>query len=96
MTKATIIEKIKAIIKKYGEFTTASIQAESSPIIATLGSNTCQLAEGFLREKVEAIIYVNDREESVDFLKYEDLKVDVLKHILKLANEYKTKEEEEL
>jgi hypothetical protein len=92
MTKLEIISKIKAIIAEHGSFTTADVMAESSPIIGSLGRAACQLAEEFYSDKVTAITYVHDREESEDYILYEDLKKDVLAHILELAKEHATQE----
>ena len=94
MTKKEIIKKIQAIIKEHGSFTTADVEATSSPVISSVGRNTFQLAEGFDLHKVEAIVYVHDTEESTDFIKYEDLKADVLKEILELAKDHKKMNEE--
>lgn len=90
-----IIEKIKLIISECGSFTTADIQATSSPVIKTLGKDTCQLAESFYKDKVEAVIYVHDNETSTDFLLYENLELDVLNEILELAKEYEKQQIEE-
>lgn len=88
MRKADIIKKIKDIINEWGSFTTATIRAESSPCIASLG-RTCQLAEQFLEHKVEVVTYTNDEETGSHFVKYEDIKAVELKQILELAKQYK-------
>ncbi len=94
MKKAVIIQKIKAIINEHGSFTTAEVNAESSPCIASLG-RTCQLAESFYKDKVEVITYNNDREDGVsDYIKYEDIKNAQLTEILELAKKYKEQETE--
>jgi len=84
-TKKELIEKIKAVIDDYGIFTCADVYADSSPILGTLGRNTCQLAETFLQHKVEAVTYVNEQDTDSDYIAYEDLKLDVLKEIYELA-----------
>lgn len=95
MSKVTVITEIKNIIAEWGSFNTAEVNAESSPCIATLGQHTCQLAESFLAHKVEAITYVHENETATDYIPYEDLKMDVLKEILKLAKNYEEQQIEE-
>jgi len=88
MQKRTIIKKIKAIIKEHGDFTTADVNAESSPCVASLkGIN--QLCESFNYDKVEVVTYDrNDDEIDSDYLSYEDLKKDVIEEILILAENH--------
>lgn len=86
--KANLIKKIKYIIKNYGAFTPSEVGADSSPVIASLGKDTHQLAEVFYLHKVEAIIYVHENETSTNFIPYEDLSTDVLKEILELTKVY--------
>jgi hypothetical protein len=93
MKKANIIKKIKTIIENYGGFTTADVEATSSPVIKTLGKDTCMLAERFELHKIEAVIYVHENETSSDYIKYEDLKTDVLNEILELAEQHKELQE---
>lgn len=90
--KNKIIAQIKEIIRQYGSFSTADVQAESSPCVNSLGKSS-QLAETFYNDKVELIIYVNDEESSSDFVTYEELKINILKEILKLAKDYQKQEE---
>ena len=85
MKKADIIKKIKAIITEWGSFNTAEVEASSSPCISTLGQHTCQLAESFNLHKVEAVTYVHENETATDYIPYEYLSANVLKHILQLA-----------
>lgn len=84
-TKKELIKKIKAIIKDYGSFTCADVEANSSPVIGSLGKNTFQLAESFYEHKVDAVMYVHDRETESEYIAYEDLKLDVLEEIYTLA-----------
>ena len=90
MQKRTIIKKIKAIITEWGGFSCADVEATSSPVIKTLGKDTCQLAERFEKDKVEAVIYVHDSETGEDYIAYEDLDKDVLEEILFLAEQWDT------
>ena len=89
MTKKKLISEIKAIISEYGGFSTADVEANSSPVIATLGKDTCQLAEYFGTDKVTAVTYVHESETAEDYILYEDLKNDVLTEILELAKLHK-------
>ena len=95
MKKKIIIEKIEAIIENYGGFSTADVDADSSPCIGSLGGNTFQLAEYFSKNTVEAVIYIHDCEETSEYISYEDLKVDVLKEILTLAKKWEEIQENE-
>ena len=95
MNKATIITEIKNIIAEWGSFNTAEVNAESSPCITTLGQHTCQLAESFSAHKVEAVTYVHENETATDYIPYENLKMDVLKEIQKLAKDYEKQQIEE-
>lgn len=84
-SKQAFIDIIKRIINTHGTFSCADVEAESSPVIASLGSRTHQLAESFYENKVEVITYVDENESGVDFILYEDLDVDTLIEIHKLA-----------
>ena len=86
--KRTLIKEIKAIIEEWGGFSTADVEANSSPVIATLGKDTCQLAEMFDLHKVTVITYVHENETDTDYVKYEDLDKDVLEEILNLAQDW--------
>jgi len=90
--KKTLIKQIKNIISKYGSFTTADVEADSSPVIASLGKHTFQLAETFNLHKVTAITYVHDTESDEDYISYEDLNRDVLAEILFLAEIHEAQE----
>jgi len=86
--KEPLSKRIKAIIKEFGNFTTADVQAQSSPSIASLGG-TNQLAESFNYDKAEIVTYDrNDEEVGNDNILYEDLKKDVLEEILALAEDW--------
>lgn len=88
MQKRTIIKKIKAIIKEHGDFTTADVNAESSPcVLSRKGRN--ELCESFTYDKVEVVTYdSNDEEIDSEQVLYEDLKKDVLEEILALAEDH--------
>ena len=86
--KDEIISQIKEIIKEWGSFTTADVQAESSPLINSVSKNSFQLAERFNVDGVEAVTYVYDNVTDNDFIPYEDLDEDVLEEILMLAEDY--------
>lgn len=85
MQKRTIIKKIQAIIKEHGDFTTAEINAESSPCVSSKRGRN-ELCESFNYDKVEVVTYDrSDEEIDSDDVLYEDLKKDVLEEILFLA-----------
>ena len=88
MKKETIIKKIKTIIAKNNSFTTADVNAESSPCISSnIGRNI--LIETFNENNVECVVYdVNDTEIDTYFLNYEVLTNNLLKEILTLCHEY--------
>jgi len=82
MQKRTIIKKIKTIINKVGELTSSQMELDSSPCLATMGKDSCQLVEGFGHHKVTAVIYVHETETGEDYIAYEDLSKDILEEIL--------------
>lgn len=88
MTKQAIIKKIKTIIENFGSFNTAEVEAASSPCLKNLGRHTCQLLESFSLHKAEAVTYVHEQETATDYIKYEDLSLNLLKEILQLAKEW--------
>ena len=83
--KQKVIDRIQTIIKKWGGFTVAEVDAGSSPVITSLG-NTHLLAERFEEHKVTAVLYVNDDESDEDYINYNDLSYDVLREIEHLAD----------
>lgn len=85
MQKRTVIKNINKIIVKFGSFTTADVEANSSPCIATLGKDTHQLIEEFGEHKVTAFIYVHETVVNEEYISYEDLDKDTLEEILLLA-----------
>ena len=80
MSKKSVIKRINKIIVKHGEFTTADVEAESSPVIQSFGK-THLFAEKFGEHKVTAVLYVADRETDEDYITYENLSLDVLEEI---------------
>lgn len=86
--KKTVIKQIRKIISDYGSFTTADVQAQSSPSVASLGGCN-QLLEKFDLHKATAITYDKlDMEVDEDYIIYEDLDRDILDEILILAQDY--------
>jgi hypothetical protein len=86
--KRTIIKQIKAIIKEHGDFTTAEINAESSPCVSSKPGRN-ELVESFNYDKVEVVTYDrNDEEIDSENVHYEDLSKDVLEEILILAQNW--------
>ncbi|GAB6119612.1 hypothetical protein [Dysgonomonas termitidis] len=84
------IKEIKEIIDQYGKFSTASIMADSSPIVKD-DSYTTQLAEQFGADKVTLITYSKetDQEMGEEDVPYEKLSMKVLAKIHSLAIEWK-------
>src|ERR1041385_8274674 len=88
MQKRTIIKKIQAIIREHGSFTTADVQADSSPSVGALkGIN--QLAETFYFDNAEIVSYGrNDEEIDSERMDYQDMKKETLEEILFLAEQH--------
>jgi len=92
MQKRTIIKKIKAIINKFGELTSAQMELSSSPCFASTGS-VSQLCETFGHHKVTVITYIRDNEEGEDYIAYELLDKDLLSEILMNLEDYEWHED---
>jgi hypothetical protein len=86
--KENVIEAIRKIIERHGDFSIADVEGESSPLINSMGKDNVQLAERFYLNSVDAITYVHETEVSDDSISYRDLDVDVLEEILTLAQNY--------
>jgi len=100
--KKTIISNIKRLVEKHGErgmtewdteLTTAQIQANSSPVVSNTKS-AMSLCERFGLHKVTVVHYVKDEEVGEDYVKYEDLKKDVLEEIEFLIEQYAETQED--
>ena len=93
MKKEEIISQIRTIIENYGSFTTFDVDADSSPIIGTLGS-AFMLAENFELNGVDGYLYLNgdENERDIEFILYENLSMDCLEEILLLAQSYEAEE----
>lgn len=88
MKKADIIKKIQAIITDYGTFTTADVQAESSPCVSSKKGRN-ELCETFSLDDVEVVVTdKNDEEIDRVFVDYDTLEKDVLVEILALAEDH--------
>lgn len=86
--KERLIERIRTIIKQDGNFTTADVMATSSPVVKTMGKNSCMLAERFNKNGADCNIYVHDTQTESDTVEWEDLSIDTLEEILSLAEEW--------
>lgn len=90
-SKDLIIEKIKEILKEYGSFTIADVEADHSPSLETKGK-LVHLGEEF--EHGNAIIYVYDptSHSSDEIDKYDafysEFKEEQLEYILELAEKW--------
>ena len=86
--KRTIIKKIKAIIREHGDFTTAEINAESSPSVSSKKGRN-ELCESFSFDGVEVVTYDKDDEEiDSETVSYESLSKDIIEEIYILAEMY--------
>lgn len=91
-TKELIIESIKAIIAEYGSFTTADVEATSSPVINSMSKDCHELGERFDMNGVNTIIYVHETESGGGFVNYEELDENTLEEILLLAQDWESSE----
>jgi len=91
MNKMNKIQNIKRIINTFGNFSTVNLEAESSPIINTMGKDNVQLAEHFYDNGIVAITYIQGIEVNNDFIKYENLNNNIIDEINDLAENYELK-----
>lgn len=96
--KQVVIDKIKTIIAEWGAFSCADAEADGSPVYNIL-VKTHQLMEFFNGEKVEIVTYVYDNESGSMWETYENLSMEQLEEVYKLALKYEVmqiaEEEEE-
>lgn len=85
-----VIDRIRNLIELNGSFTTADVQATSSPVINAINRNHYILAERFHRDSCEGFEYVHETETGSDDYEYQDLDLDVLYEILYLAEDWDT------
>lgn len=83
-----VIDQIKRLIELNGSFTTADVQASSSPVISAINKDHYVLAERFHRNSCEGFEYVHETETGSDDYEYERLDLDTLQDILFLAEEW--------
>jgi hypothetical protein len=93
MKKTELINYIQGVVKTYGEFSTADVEADSSPVIKSL-RNTHLLAEVFGEHKVTAVLYVDDNDVEEDYISYDELSKGVLKEISLLCKQWELQEKE--
>ncbi len=98
--KEAIIDKIRAIIKEFGTFTTADIDADCDVSIPVIG-NHIHLANIFNFASAEVEVYEDGGENEIDSyrLSYWDMDIDTLTEVLEYANQYEAvclKDEERL
>lgn len=85
--KAILIKSIKKIIDEWGSFDVSEVQADCSPCVQSLGKLTA-LAERF-GKNVDVVVYDKDGNEHDEYtVEYEELSVDVLEEIERLAQDY--------
>ena len=86
--KANIIESIKVIIEQHGMFTTADLEATSSPIVNSISKDNHQLAERFYSNHASVSTYVHEQVVDTEDMDYVSLPEDTLEDILLLAQEW--------
>lgn len=87
--KEAVIRKIQAIIKDFGDFTTADITADCDVSIPVIG-NHIHLANMFNYSDADVEVYEDGGENEIDSYKlsYWDMDIDTLTEILEYANQY--------
>ena len=87
--KEAIIRKIQAIIKEFGNFTTADISASCDVSIPVIG-NHIHLANHFHFGKANVEVYEDGGDNEIDEydLNYLDMDIDTLTEVLEYANQY--------
>ena len=85
-----VIDQIKRLIELNGSFTTADVQATSSPVISAINKDHYVLAERFHKNSCEGFEYVHETETGSDDYEYERLDLDTLQEILFLAEDWDT------
>jgi hypothetical protein len=98
--KEVVIRKIQAIIKEFGDFTTADIEASCDVGIPVIG-NHIHLASRFYYDHADVEVYEDGGENEIDSynLNYWDMDIDTLNEVLEYANQYEAvslKDEERL
>lgn len=92
MDKQEIINKIQEVLVRWGEFTVAEVEHDSTPIFNSIGK-TQQLIEGINNQTVSVTTYVNDIDTSEEEIFYSDLSLELLEEILIIAEDYDTQEQ---
>lgn len=87
--KEAVIRKIQAIIKEFGDFTTADIEASCDVSIPVIG-NHIHLASRFYYGKADVEVYEEFGDNEIDEydLNYWDMDIDTLNEVLEYANQY--------
>jgi len=87
--KEAIIRKIQAIIKEFGSFTTADIEASCDVGIPSVG-NHIHLASRFYYDHADVEVYEDGGENEIDEydLNYWDMDIDTLNEVLEYADQY--------
>lgn len=89
--KQRIIDKINAIIEKYDDFTTADVEADSSPFLESEGK-LCYLMEEFTIDGGRVYVYDPSSYTSEEIDKYDadyhDLSLSQVEYVLELAEKW--------
>lgn len=86
--KESLIKKIKIIVEEWGSFSINEVEHESSPILSKKGKDTEWLVERVSSNDVNAIKYVHGQDVADDDIPFEDLTIDLLEEILRIAENY--------
>ena len=87
--KEAIIRKIQAIVREFGSFTTADIEASCDVSIPAIG-NHIHLANRFHYSEADVEVYEDGGENEIDAyeLNYWDMDIDTLTEVLEYADQW--------
>jgi hypothetical protein len=86
--KQHVIDQINRFIELNGSFTTADVEASSSPLIGSANKDQCILAERFYKGYCFGMEYVHGHDIGGFDYDYEELELDTLYDILVLAEQW--------
>ena len=95
--KDTQIEKIKSIIRKWGETTSTYLELDSSPCIYSQmisNRNKSKLIEQFKNNSVTVVTYLDETEIDEDEVDYKDLSDNTIDEICNLIENYDLSQQE--
>ncbi len=86
--KQDITDKIRFIVAEWGIFNIAEVEGEGSPVLKTMGKDCSQCIDFVGFGSVETTIYVHDIGTDNQTIIFEDLELDVLNEVLRIAKKY--------